>query len=237
MDRGYNFMGEYATEELESMGDKRGSSGEGSEWVTTEVAGRELGVSSRTVRNLIRRGDLEAKVEGEGIEKTYFVSMASLESLKEARKASGKLPRRDRQPPPSGEEDVAEAIDRLTARLEARAYAEADLRARLEIIEQAQSTLQEALERERERADREREERQKAQEEANRLREELEAERSSKGFRRGLLFGENTRSPRPGSQRGLLELRWFVVILSFVIAVGLALGLLFGFRVLACIAA
>ena len=230
-------MGENAAEELESMGDNRGSVGEGPRWVTTEEAGRELGVSSRTVRNLIRRGDLEAKVEGEGIEKTYFVSMPSLESLKEARKASGKLPRRDRQTPAVGEEDVAEAIDRLTARLEARAYAEADLRARLEIIEQAQSTLQEALERERERADREREERQKAQEEANKLREELEAERSSKGFRRGLLFGENSRSPRPGSQRGLLRLRWFVVILSFVIAVGLVLGLLFGFRVLACIAA
>src|SRR5919202_5723325 len=212
-------MGENAAEELESMGDNRGSVGEGPRWVTTEEAGRELGVSSRTVRNLIRRGDLEAKVEGEGIEKTYFVSMASLESLKEARKASWKLPRRDRQTLAVGEEDVAEAIDRLTARLEARAYAEADLRARLEIIEQAQSTLQEALERERERADREREERQKAQEEANRLREELEAERS-KSFRgEQLSFGGNTRSPRPDSQRGLLGLRRFVVILSFVIAV------------------
>lgn len=163
-------------------GENPGSSG----WVTTSVAGKALGVSSRTVRNMIGRGELVAKLEGEGVETTYLVSIASVEELREERQRSGKVPRKNREDSGLGE-DVAEAIDNLAARLEARTYAEADLRARLELTEQAQSTLEESLARERERADKEREERQQAQEEANRLREELETERS-KGFWRRL-FG------------------------------------------------
>src|SRR4051794_20836323 len=153
-----------------------GSSG----WITTSVAGKALGVSSRTVRNMINRGELVAKLEGEGVETTYLVSISSLEDLREKRQSSGKVPRKNRDDSGIGE-DVAEVIDNLTARIEARTYAEADLRARLELTEQAQSTLQETLQRERERADREREERQQAQERAEQLQAELEAERS-KGF-------------------------------------------------------
>jgi hypothetical protein len=166
-----------------NRGEHAGNSG----WVTTSVAGKALGVSSRTVRNMINRGELAAKLEGEGVETTYLVSISSVEELREVRQQSGKVPRKNREGSGLGEE-VAEVIDNITARLEARTYAEADLRARLELTEQAQSTLQDALEHERERANKEREERQQAQEEAQRLREELEAERS-KGFWRRLLGG------------------------------------------------
>lgn len=156
-------------------------------WVTTSVAGKALGVTSRTVRNMINRGELVAKREGEGVETTYLVCISSLEDLRESRQQEGKVPRKNRDDSGLGEE-VAEVIDNLAARLEARTYAEADLRARLELTEQAQSTLEESLARERERADKEREDRQQAQDEANRLREELEAERS-KGFWRRLFGG------------------------------------------------
>jgi vacuolar-type H+-ATPase subunit I/STV1 len=166
-----------------NLAENAGNSG----WVTTSVAGKALGVTSRTVRNMINRGELVAKREGEGVETTYLVSISSLEDLRESRQYSGKIPRKDHSITAVGEE-LAEVIDNLAARLEARTYAEADLRARLELTEQAQSTLEETLARERERADKEREERQQAQEEANRLREELEAEQS-KGFWRRLFGG------------------------------------------------
>jgi hypothetical protein len=173
-------------EQDDVRGNHRESAGS-SGWITTSVAGKALGVSSRTVRNMINRGELIAKLEGDGVEATYLVSISSLEDLRETRQRSGKVPRKNREDSGLGE-DVAEVIDNLTARLEARTYAEADLRARLELTEQAQSTLEETLQRERERADKEREERQQAQERADKFQAELEAERS-KGFWQRLFGG------------------------------------------------
>jgi hypothetical protein len=72
--------------------DVRGESG----WITTRVAAEALGVDPRTVRTYIRRGDLAAKVEGEGVEKTYLVSVDSVYSLRDRRGSPRKTRSRTR---------------------------------------------------------------------------------------------------------------------------------------------
>jgi chromosome segregation ATPase len=180
-----------------SRGDNWGSSG----WTTTDIAAASLGVTPRTIRSYIQQGDLVGKLEGKGIEQAWRVSIASLEQLRGKRQSQGKLQRRNRRSS-SIEEDIAEIIQSLSARLETRVAEAADLRARLELTAKAESTLQaerdrlltdvererEEKGRERERADRLEQERQQAQEEAQRLREELEAEHS-KGFWQRLFGG------------------------------------------------
>jgi chromosome segregation ATPase len=190
--------------------DVRGESG----WITTRVAAEALGVDPRTVRTYIRRGDLAAKVEGEGVEKTYLVSVDSVYSLRDRRGSPRKDRGRNRDTSAwlaqnaEYAEEVTEMVRDLTAHLIRSTSEAADLRARLELTERTESSLREDrerlledLERERERAAQEQaraeevqrdaeqfvQEREEAQEEARRLREELEAERS-KGFWRRL-FG------------------------------------------------
>ena len=192
--------------------------------MTTDVAAGALGVTARTVRNLITTGELSARKEVEGINERYLVSVDSLYALRDRRKSQGKVRGNDRQRsahPETTGEVTAEAIrgtavDMLRetlASLETHIAQNAELRARLELAEKAESTLREELERERrqrlddvererserleaqQRADRLaqeqaqlEEERSLAQEEAGRLREELDAERS-KGFWRRLFGG------------------------------------------------
>jgi DNA-binding transcriptional MerR regulator len=137
------------------------------------VAADALGVDPRTVRTYIRRGLLDAKVEGEGVEKAYSVDIDSLYALRDSRKSSGKGPRKVREksakPRPGGDasEDLAELVRDLTTQLVSSTSEAADLRARLQLTERAQSTLEaEAKE---------------LREERDRLRAELEAERA-RGF-------------------------------------------------------
>jgi DNA-binding transcriptional MerR regulator len=138
----------------------------GSGWVTTQVAAEALGVDPRTVRTYISRGILKAKVEGEGVEKAYSVDVDSLYALRDARKSSRKGPRKIREKS-AGTEDFAELVRDLTAQVIEKSSEAADLRARLELTERAQSSLEE--------------EAKALTEERDRLRAELEAERS-KGF-------------------------------------------------------
>ena len=152
-----SFVGENRT-----RGNNAGESG----WVTTQVAAEALGVDPRTVRTYISRGILKAKVEGEGVEKAYSVDIDSLYALRDTRKSSGKGPREIRAKSASAE-DFAELIRDLTAQVVERSSEAADLRARLQLTERTQSTLEE--------------EARALREERDRLREELEAERS-KGF-------------------------------------------------------
>jgi DNA-binding CsgD family transcriptional regulator len=169
--------------DADAIADVRGESG----WVTTKVAAEALGVDPRTVRTYINRGELDAKVQGEGVEKAYLVSIDSVYSLRDRRRPSRRT--RDRTRAKSGEakdsaedaEDLAGMVRELTSELIRTSSEAADLRARLELTERAESSLREDLERVRE-------ERQRHQEEAERLREELEAERS-KGFWRRLFGG------------------------------------------------
>ena len=151
-----------------SVGDPEGSSvDEG--WVTTKVAAEAIGVTARTIRTYIHEGELQGKVEKEGINKRLLVSIASLDELRMRREREGKF--RPQRGSPSarekGEGDVAEVIRELTARLEERAAEAASLRTRLELTAEAESTLKERV---------------------AKLEEELEAERS-KGFWRRLFGG------------------------------------------------
>jgi regulator of replication initiation timing len=163
--------------------DVRGGSG----WVTTKVAAQALGVDPRTVRTYINQGELDAKVEGEGVEKTYFVAIDSLHSLRVRRERSRKTRARVRENSvgavagAEGAEDVAGVLRDLTDKLISLSAETAELRTRLEITARAESTLQEERDRLRQDWERERQERLEAQEEASKLREELQAERS-KGF-------------------------------------------------------
>jgi predicted nucleic acid-binding Zn-ribbon protein len=134
--------------------------------VTTRIAAEALGVDPRTVRTYIRRGFLEARVEGEGVEKAYSVDIDSLHALRDARKSTGKRPRKARGKSADAE-DLAELVRDLTTQVVEASTEAADLRARLQLTERAQSSLEE--------------EAQALRDERDRLRTELEAERS-KGF-------------------------------------------------------
>src|SRR5918993_1304387 len=217
---------------------KNEGSGEGSSgWVNTDVAAEALGVSTRSVRNYIHDGSLTARKEKEGINERYVVSVDSLYALRDRRKQEGKsqrnfrsASRRSERSSEASTELVREtAVDMLRetlASLETHIAQNAELRARLELTERAESTLREELERERgqRHADVERErserlqaqeraeqleqerarleaEHRRAEEEAAALREGLEAERA-KGFWRGLFGGgeEPARGPNaPGA--------------------------------------
>jgi hypothetical protein len=171
--------------------------GEGSSgWVTTDVAAGALGVTARTVRNLITTGELAARKEVEGINERYLVSVDSLYALRDLRKSQGKSSGKDRRTSARTEtagEAMAEAVrgtavDMLRetlASLETHIAQNAELRARLELTAKAESTLREELERERRQhlddVERERAERLEAQQRADRLAQgqaQLEEERS-----------------------------------------------------------
>jgi excisionase family DNA binding protein len=160
-----------ANDPAESIGEPVGEHGEehvnvaeSSGYTTTKQAAKALGVSRRTVQSYVRRGELEAVVEGEGVEKTFYISIDSLNALRERRRTSG-------EGSPSfvdsasggsagsdvsakaaqgiGEEtpDLIEVVQDLQYRL-GRAEAQ------VELTERTESTLREQLAREQDRADR-----------------------------------------------------------------------------------
>jgi chromosome segregation ATPase len=196
-----------------------GIDGGTSGWVNTDVAAEALGVSSRSVRNYILSGDLVARKEREGINERYLVSVDSLYALRDRRKQKGKLQGNRRRSSSQTEisgQAAAEMMRETLVSLEMYIAQNAELRARLELTEKAESTLREELERERqERLEAQRragsseqersevqqrveqlaqehsqleEEHSRLEEEAEQLREELESERS-KGFWRRLFGG------------------------------------------------
>ena len=141
-------------------------------WVTTEVAARAVRISPRTIRRLIDRGELEARSEGEGVRRKWYVSVDSLHALRMAQLEEGGSPRTVR-----GEDladNIADVIRDMSARLEERTAEAVEMRTRLELTAQAQSTTEAEAAR--------------LREENERLRSELEAEKS-KGFWRRLFGG------------------------------------------------
>ena len=126
----------------------------GSGWVSTEVAARALRVSPRTIRRYIKRGELAAKPQGEGVNRAWLVSVESLHALRAAR-------------PPEIPEDarsnverkavlraadggaMGEALREMAARIEARTAEAVELRTHLELSARAQSTVEERLAEER----------------------------------------------------------------------------------------
>jgi Helix-turn-helix domain len=145
--------------------DASGNSG----WVTTDVAARAVRVSPRTIRRFIERGELKAKVEGEGVERRWLIDVDSLHALRASRPESASVPW------VSGEEEegaatataFADVIREMAARVEERTAEAVEMRIRLELSEQAHSTVEEEARR--------------LREEIERLRLELEALRGSRG--------------------------------------------------------
>jgi hypothetical protein len=137
-------------------------------WVTTQVAAKSLGISPRTVRWHIENGNLEAKPEGEGVRRSWLVSIDSVQAFRDSRQRQGRLPGGNRGE--RGDADVAaessgNAIRELADRLVEEAARASEFRVRLEIAEKAESTLREELVEERRR-----------REEAERAREVLRGE-------------------------------------------------------------
>jgi len=149
-------------------------------WTNTTAAGKALGVSPRTVRSYIHKGLLQGKVEGEGVRRTWYVSIDSLNALRAQRIAEGGVEGFREDAAEQVAEGIAEAMQNLSERLAEESARAAEYRTRLELTERTESSLREDLERVRE-------ERRKHQEEAERLRAQLEEERSRGFWRR--LFG------------------------------------------------
>jgi hypothetical protein len=149
--------------------DELGENLAGSGWTSTKQAAKVLGVSRRSVQGYVRRGILEAREEGEGVNKRFFVSIDSLNALRDKR--SGEALAADNFADASSDLEEAanlaanagEGLRHVVDRLEARTVEATELRVRLEITERAESTLREELAEERRR-----------REEAERRAEDLE---------------------------------------------------------------
>ena len=154
---------------MQSPGEAVGERGEdlgGSGWTTTKQAAKVLGVSRRSVQGYVRQGILEARDEGEGVNKRFLVSIDSLNALSARRKreAGGRAYFVEASAGLGETAKLAantdEGLRHLIARLEARTEEATELRIRLELTERAQSTLEDDLAEERrlrEEAERERE--------------------------------------------------------------------------------
>jgi hypothetical protein len=137
----------------------------GSGWTTTKQAAKLLGVSRRSVQGYVRRGLLEAQEQGQGVNKTFLVSIDSLNALHDRRRHEASEAAKFAEASAEAAEtanqytDTGEALRHAIERVEARTAEATELRIRLELTEQAQSTLQEELieeRRRREEAERER---------------------------------------------------------------------------------
>jgi helix-turn-helix protein len=173
--------GEHAAETRHDSAEAVSESG----WVTTEVAAEALGVSPRTVRDYISGGKLQAKPEGEGVERRWLISIDSVQALRQTRRnagqAAGRSPRAAAAEPRGGEPAANIAADLLIS-VQDLQYKLGRAEARAEITERAESTVREErdrllddLERERRRADQERERAQGLEAELRALRETRES--------------------------------------------------------------
>ena len=117
-------------------------------WVTTDVAARAVRVSPRTIRRYIDRGELKAKVEGEGVERRWLIDADSLLALRASRPESESV--REVYREEEGADRLADVIRELAARVEERTAEAVEMRIRLQLTEQAQSTVEEEARRLRE---------------------------------------------------------------------------------------
>jgi hypothetical protein len=114
----------------------------GSGWTTTKVAGKALGVSPRTVQSYIRRGLLDGRTEGEGVKRTWLVSVDSINALRAERIAEdGGEGFRDGSAAALAD-SIGEAVQNLSTRLAEESAKAARLEERLAITGRAQSTVQ-----------------------------------------------------------------------------------------------
>ena len=120
-------------------------------WITTDVAARAVRVSPRTIRRYIDRGELKAKVEGEGVERRWLIDVDSLHALRASRPESETV--RGVSGEAEGADRLADVIRELAARVEERTAEATEMRIRLELTEQAQSTVEQEARRLREEND------------------------------------------------------------------------------------
>jgi hypothetical protein len=140
-------------------------------WVTTQVAARSLAISPRTVRWHIEQGHIDAKPQGEGVRRSWLVSIDSLQAFRDARQRQGQSPggfRETQKIADIAAQPPGNPIRELADRLVEEASRASEFRVRLEISEKAASTLREELAEERHR-------REEAELERNDLRQELDA--------------------------------------------------------------
>ena len=176
-------------------------------WVTTQVAARSLAISPRTVRWHIEQGHIEAKPQGEGVKRSWLVSIDSLQAFRDARQRQGQSPGGFREEQKNA--DIAaqlpgNPIRELADRLVEEASRASELRVRLEIAEKAESTLREELAEERRR-------REEAEQERKDLRQELYALREATKASETLEEEPERAEPRPAtvqSQEGVQRPWW-----------------------------
>jgi hypothetical protein len=193
-------VGEEHTRGNNAASDREGAAPSG--WVRTQVAAKSLGISPRTVRWHIEHGNLEAKPEGEGVRRSWLVSIDSVQAFRDSRQRQGQLLGGSRGEP--GDADIAaessgNAIRELADRLVEEAARASEYRVRLELSEKAQSTLEEQLVEERRR----REEAERARED---LRRELQALREARESPETVEEAPDRAEPRPDTVEAQDEL-------------------------------
>lgn len=165
--------GEHTDETSAQYDEASGEPQDGSGWTTTKQAAKALGVSRRSVQGYVRRGLLEAMEEGEGVNKRFIVSIDSLNALiaRRRREAESAESFAETSANTAGtanlHSSVGEVLRHAIERLEARTEEATRLQIRLELTEQAESTLRAELEEERKR-------REEIERENEKLRRELE---------------------------------------------------------------
>ena len=107
-------------------------------WVTTEVAARAIRVSPRTIRRLIQRGDIEAKPQGEGVKRTWLVSIDSLYRLRASRPGEDTSPYDIRDEAGEVSASTAAVLQEMSIRLERRTAVE--MCKRLKLTESTQKS-------------------------------------------------------------------------------------------------
>jgi hypothetical protein len=167
-------------------------------------------VSRRSVPGYVRRGLLEAQEQGQGVNKTFLVSIDSLNDLHARRsretsraadfaEASAESVEAANQHTSTGE-----ALRHAIERVEERTAEATEMRIRLELTEQAQSTLREELAEERRR-------REEAEREREDLRRELASVRESREPRESVEEESERAEPRPeasGAQEDVQRPWW-----------------------------
>ena len=204
-------------------------------WITTEVAARAVRVSPRTIRRYIDQGNLEARLQGEGVRREWLVSVDSLHALRASRTFTEGGPRGDRAEDADTSaaepaDSIADVLREMAARLERRAEEAAELRARLELTERAQSTLEEEQSQALEELAEARRQQEEIERERDDLRRELEALRES---REDAPQSPESPSPAPtppgasgGPQSGLeRRRRWLYIVAVLVLLAVMALAM------------
>ncbi len=162
-------MGEDSTRGYNAASNREATAHAG--WVTTQVAARSLDISPRTVRWHIEQGHIEAKPQGEGVRRSWLVSIDSLQAFRDARQRQRQSPegfREEQQSADIAAHPPGNPIRELADRLVEEASRASEFRVRLEISEKASSTLRDDLAEERRR-------REEAERERDDLRRELYA--------------------------------------------------------------